>query len=507
MLAYLYMLVQILNEGNYRSLHWNEDGTEVVIENPADVSKEVLAHNFDTTKYLSFTRQLHLYGFRRITDGRKVRQLKGFCKWSHPNFRRGHPHLLERMSRYQVPKYPSGNLGLGSAKTMPKNLRRKPSAKAGESSKPASVPKTMASHSQATPRHSAAYESPPCAAIASNALLGANVEDFETPPARDALQALQKLVDIVETLSPDVLAFVRRQLDSVGGAIDRILANSTGHLQSRQSVSELSPMHASQSPDALQQPQQSAFVYSADSISNTTACNDSVASGQAESMHMSQSFNNTGAPHASLLPRALSVVYPNPTAAVPLISTSSGLPRLITSSSLLSQHQHRYVNSDSMRGKLPPLITVPADIGLMCTTAVPALMQQYSALSTPPDSTSRGFINDLSPITSFGTIGSPYMNIGQISATAGPITASAAAAIINPSGYALGYPTSPDAPQLGSLEAQLLAATAAPNTPFVNACNPSAGWVANAPAGSSELAVATTSSSPGTVPSNVFSPR
>ncbi|KAI8325984.1 winged helix DNA-binding domain-containing protein, partial [Martensiomyces pterosporus] len=89
----------ILTEGNYKSLHWSDDGTEVVIESPNAVAEEVLAHHFDTNKFLSFTRQLHLYGFRRITDGRKVRQLKGFCKWRHPNFKCGHPHLLDKMYR------------------------------------------------------------------------------------------------------------------------------------------------------------------------------------------------------------------------------------------------------------------------------------------------------------------------------------------------------------------------------------------------------------------------
>ncbi|KAJ2391235.1 hypothetical protein GGI05_002999, partial [Coemansia sp. RSA 2603] len=81
-----------------------EDGSAVVIESALEVERQVLPNHFETAKFYSFTRQFHLYGFRRTTDGRKKKEPCGYCKFQHSQFRRGHPELLQDIARTLFPK-------------------------------------------------------------------------------------------------------------------------------------------------------------------------------------------------------------------------------------------------------------------------------------------------------------------------------------------------------------------------------------------------------------------
>ena len=47
------------------AIHWDEDGTSFNINDKSKFSSELMRQYFRTDKWTSFTRQLHLYGFKR----------------------------------------------------------------------------------------------------------------------------------------------------------------------------------------------------------------------------------------------------------------------------------------------------------------------------------------------------------------------------------------------------------------------------------------------------------
>ena len=55
------------NENN-NIIHWNEDGTIVVIKDSIEFSKKILQKKFKTNNYSSFVRQLNIYGFHKINN-------------------------------------------------------------------------------------------------------------------------------------------------------------------------------------------------------------------------------------------------------------------------------------------------------------------------------------------------------------------------------------------------------------------------------------------------------
>ncbi|KAJ2009590.1 hypothetical protein GGI04_000313 [Coemansia thaxteri] len=76
----------------------------VVIESPEDVQAKILPVHFHTDKYSSFTRQFHIYGFKRKTDGRKEKRLQGYCLFLHPDFRRNRFDRLGNIKRKAIIK-------------------------------------------------------------------------------------------------------------------------------------------------------------------------------------------------------------------------------------------------------------------------------------------------------------------------------------------------------------------------------------------------------------------
>ena len=77
-------------------ISWMPHGRAFVVKKPKLFAVDVLPRFFKQTKYLSFTRQLNLWGFKRITKG-----LDGGAYY-HELFLRGRPYLAMRMKRHKV---------------------------------------------------------------------------------------------------------------------------------------------------------------------------------------------------------------------------------------------------------------------------------------------------------------------------------------------------------------------------------------------------------------------
>ena len=66
---FLEKLFNILEDpNNNQIIHWNEDGTRVIISDPIKFTLNILPKNFNHTNYSSFVRQLNLYGFSKKSN-------------------------------------------------------------------------------------------------------------------------------------------------------------------------------------------------------------------------------------------------------------------------------------------------------------------------------------------------------------------------------------------------------------------------------------------------------
>ncbi|KAJ1895181.1 hypothetical protein LPJ66_004743 [Kickxella alabastrina] len=216
----------ILTDYSYASLHWDESGTEVVMESSVEVAKNVLHNHFNTSKYHSFTRQFHLYGFRRTTDGRKDKKLRGYCKFRHPIFQRDHPELLQSIIRVQPSKthpetspsppiksnaaiesrrsswsiQPSSSspgsidgLGVAAAKVLESNV---PDALT-------KIPPKLAIPSLIFIPTTNTFDKLPDTPPFSKTSISTLKDEFSAPKAQDMLLALQALEDHLDQLSPN----------------------------------------------------------------------------------------------------------------------------------------------------------------------------------------------------------------------------------------------------------------------------------------------------------------
>lgn len=92
--VFLSKLYHIVNELAPREVcDWSEDGTSFIVADSGRLSTEVLAPTFKSSKFPSFVRQLHFYGFRKTDKDRSIWEFK------HENFLRGRPELLVKIKR------------------------------------------------------------------------------------------------------------------------------------------------------------------------------------------------------------------------------------------------------------------------------------------------------------------------------------------------------------------------------------------------------------------------
>mmetsp|Transcript_4819 Transcript_4819/g.7425 ORF Transcript_4819/g.7425 Transcript_4819/m.7425 type:complete len:662 (-) Transcript_4819:860-2845(-) len=90
-------LMEVLNRSDLAEIiEWMPHGRAFLVKQPKTFASQVLPRFFKQSKYLSFTRQLNLWGFKRITRG------KDMGAYYHEIFLRGRTHLAMRMKRQKI---------------------------------------------------------------------------------------------------------------------------------------------------------------------------------------------------------------------------------------------------------------------------------------------------------------------------------------------------------------------------------------------------------------------
>jgi len=102
---FLLKTYEILEKPDYQDMiHWSPDGTAIIIDKVHDFSQNVLPLYFKHSNYMSFIRQLNMYGFTRSEV------FKDKLAFSQPLFQRGRKENLVKMQRKtQIPKTPSSS--------------------------------------------------------------------------------------------------------------------------------------------------------------------------------------------------------------------------------------------------------------------------------------------------------------------------------------------------------------------------------------------------------------
>ncbi|ORY01635.1 winged helix DNA-binding domain-containing protein [Basidiobolus meristosporus CBS 931.73] len=94
----------ILSEQTYSDIiAWERSGSGFIIKDQAGFTSKVLPQYYETRKFTSFTRQLNIYGFYRVSDRRRSKQEfdGSTIIYSHRYFRRDQPdslYLIQRVS-------------------------------------------------------------------------------------------------------------------------------------------------------------------------------------------------------------------------------------------------------------------------------------------------------------------------------------------------------------------------------------------------------------------------
>ena len=89
--------MEILDRGDLNAIiDWMPHGRAFIVRQPKIFQVQILPRFFKQTKFLSFTRQLNLWGFKRITQGLDS------GAYYHKLFLPGHPNLAMRMTRQKI---------------------------------------------------------------------------------------------------------------------------------------------------------------------------------------------------------------------------------------------------------------------------------------------------------------------------------------------------------------------------------------------------------------------
>ncbi|RKP08874.1 HSF-type DNA-binding-domain-containing protein [Thamnocephalis sphaerospora] len=95
-------LYEILECGYFSHIvGWDENGTSFYVHNQEAMTHDVLPTFSAQTHFSSFERQLNMYGFERLSDGRKRKRSGEASRFAHPYFVSGAPELLGLIRRKQ----------------------------------------------------------------------------------------------------------------------------------------------------------------------------------------------------------------------------------------------------------------------------------------------------------------------------------------------------------------------------------------------------------------------
>ncbi|KAI0225148.1 hypothetical protein L0F63_004240, partial [Massospora cicadina] len=106
-LPFVNKLLEILNRHEFNDIiHWDKDGTAIVVEQVLQFESLILPKYFDSSRMDSFSRQLNIYGFKRISDSRKQKSKPSerTSAFHNPNFIRNRPELLQNIIRQKNPR-------------------------------------------------------------------------------------------------------------------------------------------------------------------------------------------------------------------------------------------------------------------------------------------------------------------------------------------------------------------------------------------------------------------
>ena len=96
-LPFYTQLLEVLDRGDLSAIiDWMSHGRAFIVKQPKIFAAQVLPRFFKQTKYLSFTRQLNLWGFKRITRGIDA------GAYYHELFLPGRTNLSMRMKRQKI---------------------------------------------------------------------------------------------------------------------------------------------------------------------------------------------------------------------------------------------------------------------------------------------------------------------------------------------------------------------------------------------------------------------
>jgi hypothetical protein len=98
-LPFVSQLMKVLSMKKYSHIiTWTADGRSFIILRPNAFASEILPKFFKGSKYASFTRKLHRWGFQRHLRGSET------GAFFNKNFQMGRPDLLDKMACYKQPR-------------------------------------------------------------------------------------------------------------------------------------------------------------------------------------------------------------------------------------------------------------------------------------------------------------------------------------------------------------------------------------------------------------------
>ncbi|KAJ2456279.1 hypothetical protein EV183_000206 [Coemansia sp. RSA 2336] len=201
------------------------------------MENEVLPRYFQTDKFTSFARQHYIYGFSKLTDGRKDKSLKGITKLQNKFFQKDRPELLGLIKRRQTTA--KKIIEPFERKSRTERIRQrslgkpKPTLQVAQTSTPIQfltpIPNSTVaifSAEPAPPTEPPAVENTASAPASDTSLQATRQENSVRAQVSSQLdqacKALKMLNNVYELLDLEDLTFVLRELRNTGTAMEKL---------------------------------------------------------------------------------------------------------------------------------------------------------------------------------------------------------------------------------------------------------------------------------------------